>query len=259
MHVTVRVAESYRKLFFREYGSGFPLLFLHGGWGYEIYPFDPQIQILGKRLRIIAPDRSGYGKSGRITKVPRGFHRQAAAEMRAFLDALGVDKCMLWGHSDGAVASVIMGLEEPERFPRIIVEAIHYDRCKARSRGFFETAVANPRKFGPKVAEVLAREHGEDYWEKLLRVHGGAWLDILDNCHDPAQDFFGNRISNLKAPLLILHGSEDPRTEPGELKDLHRAVPHATMHVIERAGHSPHTEPEFSEESTRVADAFLRC
>lgn len=244
-------------LHFREYGRGFPLLFLHGGWGYEIYPLDPQIEQLGKRFRIIVPDRSGYGKSGRVIEIPRGFHRRAAAEMRAFLDALGIAKCMLWGHSDGAVISIIMGIAELERFPRIIAEAIHLDRCKPRSRGFFETQAANPMKFGPKVAQVLAREHGEDYWQELLRIHGAAWLDILDNCQDPAQDLYDNRISELKAPLLVLHGSEDPRTEPGELESFSSAVPHTTIQVIKGAGHSPHSEREFSEESTRVVDAFL--
>jgi pimeloyl-ACP methyl ester carboxylesterase len=28
------------RIYYREAGSGVPLVFLHGGWGYEIYPFD---------------------------------------------------------------------------------------------------------------------------------------------------------------------------------------------------------------------------
>src|SRR5579872_1893622 len=159
-------------LFYREFGTGFPLLFLHGGWGYTLYPFDIQIDALGTKYRILIPDRTGYGGSGRLKAFPVGFHELAAAEMRRFLDDLGIDRCVLWGHSDGAVTAARMALTQPERFPAIILEAIHYDRCKPSSRSFFETAATNPRKFGSGVASILAKEHGEDYWEHLLKVHG---------------------------------------------------------------------------------------
>ena len=106
-----------RKLFSREYGQGLPLLFLHGGWGYEFYPFDFQIEHMLSRFRILIPDRTGYGKSPRITSFPRNFHEHAAEEMRQFLDGQGIDRCFLWGHSDGAVLAARMAIRQPERFP----------------------------------------------------------------------------------------------------------------------------------------------
>src|SRR5262245_5622630 len=127
-----------KSLFYRDAGRGTPLLFLHGGWGYGMYPFDIQIEALASRFRILIPDRTGYGKSPRLERFIRGFHEAAAQEMRGFLDALGIDRCVLWGHSDGAITAVRMGLAQPERFPAMILEAIHYDRCKPSSRSFFE-------------------------------------------------------------------------------------------------------------------------
>src|SRR6185295_5924583 len=53
----------------REAAAAEPLLVLHGGWGYEFYPFDAQIAALDDR-RIVAPDRTGYGKSRRIAALP---------------------------------------------------------------------------------------------------------------------------------------------------------------------------------------------
>src|SRR5215467_10472982 len=119
-----------QKIFFREYGQGAPLLFLHGGWGYEFYPMDFQIEQMISRFRILIPDRTGYGKSAHIASFPRGFHEHAAEEMRQFLDGLGIDQCFLWGHSDGAVTATRMAIKQPERIPAAILEAIHYDRCK---------------------------------------------------------------------------------------------------------------------------------
>src|SRR2546430_2611572 len=119
-----------KKLFYREYGQGSPLLFLHGGWGYGFYPLDVQIEQMQSQFRILIPDRTGYGNSERLTSFPLGFHEHAAEEMRQFLDALGIRDCFLWGHSDGAVTAARMALSQPERFPAVILEAIHYDRCK---------------------------------------------------------------------------------------------------------------------------------
>src|SRR4051794_39467889 len=80
--------------------TGFPVVLLHGGRGYEFYPFDRQIAAMPE-YRIIAPDRSGYGKSTPIHALPPRFHDAAAAETEAVLDKLGVTRCCLWGHSDG--------------------------------------------------------------------------------------------------------------------------------------------------------------
>ncbi len=177
--------------------------------------------------------------------------------MRQFLDGLGIYRCVLWGHSDGAVTAARMAIKQPERFPAVILEAVHYDRCKPSSRSFFETAATNPRKFGSGVASVLAQEHGEDYWEYLLKVHGQAWLDILETCKDPARDLYSGNIGQLRAPTLLIHGSDDPRTEPDELRNLRQACPGLQLHLISGAGHSPHSEPDSAGDSTDAAMQFL--
>jgi pimeloyl-ACP methyl ester carboxylesterase len=247
-----------QKLFFREYGQGLPLLFLHGGWGYEFYPFDVQIEQMLSRFKILIPDRTGYGRSPRITSFPRNFHEHAAEAMRQFLDGLGIDRCFLWGHSDGAVIAARMAIRQPERFPSIILEAIHYDRCKPSSRSFFETAATNPAKFGSNVSAAMAREHGEDYWEHLLKVHGQAWLDILNTCDDPKRDLYSGAIGQLNVPALLIHGSQDPRTEPDELRQLQAACPSLNLHFIRGGNHSPHSEPASAAEATSAALSFLR-
>jgi len=129
----------------REHGSGRPLVFLHGGWGYGVYPIDRQIEAFQKELRIIAPDRSGYGRSTLVTnEMPLDFHRRAAEETLAVLNALGIERATFWGHSDGAVIAAMIGLKAPERCEQLILEAFHYFRKKPSSRGFFERFSAHP-------------------------------------------------------------------------------------------------------------------
>ncbi len=65
--------------------------------GYEVYPFDRQIEEFGDRFRIVIPDRSGYGQSSRAFMFTVDFHQRAAQGMLAFLDALGWERCALGG------------------------------------------------------------------------------------------------------------------------------------------------------------------
>lgn len=251
----VEVGPGCTPIFVREHGSGFPLLFLHGGWGYEVYPFDAQIAALEGRFRVLMPDRSGYGRSPRLPSFPVGFHRDAAIEMLQLLDALEIERAVIWGHSDGAVSGVWMALEQPARCAALVLEATHYDRRKPRSRRFFELMIEKPEAFGERVVEQLVVDHGDPGWREVLAVEGRAWLDILDTADDPERDLFGNRLSELEVPALVLHGAEDPRTEPGEIEAFAGQLAGAELVWLEAAGHSPHTSEAAA--ANRVVLSFL--
>jgi pimeloyl-ACP methyl ester carboxylesterase len=241
------------RIYCRDTGTGLPLVFLHGGWGYEVYPFDRQIEALGGRYRIIIPDRTGYGRSPRITSLPPDFHRLAAAETIQVLDALRIERAVLWGHSDGAVIAALLGLAAPSRFSGLILEAFHYTRSKTGSVDFFREMIAEPYRAGNRAAAALARDHGED-WRGVVERNAAAWLEIVAS--GPG-DLYGGKLSELAVPALFIHGSRDPRIEPGDLEAIRRELPRAEMRIIEGAAHSPHSEPESSEECARIAEEFL--
>src|SRR4051794_20671335 len=196
---------------------------LHGGWGHEIYPFDRQAAALAPAHRVVVPDRTGYGGSGRLDRLPTDFHTRAAAETFAVIDALRLDRPVVWGHSDGAVIALLMGLAHPDRLAGIIVEAAHFFRGKPASRAFFETMMEDPDGLGERVTSVLARDHG-DRWRDLIRTNGDAWLRIADNPDAPSPDLYAGALGGLQVPLLVIHGARDPRTEPGELEALRAAL-----------------------------------
>lgn len=245
------------EIHYRESGSGRPLVFLHGGWGYEIYPFDRQIDAFGDRFRIVIPDRTGYGRAGRLEHLPSDFHKRAAFETIRFIDALGLERPILWGHSDGAVIATMMGLASPDRFSGIILEAFHFFRLKPGSREFFETMARDPTLFGERVATTLAREHGEDYWREVIGLNGNAWLGIAGGATHPKDDLYDGKFSELRVPTLLLHGSLDPRTEPGEIDTVRSQAAGARIEIIEGGKHSPHSEKASAAECNRIAGEFL--
>jgi len=270
------------RVFYREAGAGRPIVILHGGWGYEIYPFDRQIAALAARHHVVVPDRTGYGGSGRLVRQDTDFHHRAAAETFAVIDALGLDRPVVWGHSDGAVIALLMGLAHPDRFSGLIVEAAHVFRNKPASREFFDAMMRDPDGLGDRVTGVLAHEHG-DTWRELIRANGDAWLRIANDPSAPTTDLYGGRLAAPGVPTLVIHGARDPRTEPGELDALraalgqtHGSAPTGTVGaaskseagadprvgpvqfaVLPEGGHSPHSERATADEVTRLVQRFV--
>jgi len=239
----------------REAGAGPAVLFLHGGCGTEAYPFDAATAALAPRRRVLAPDRVGYGRSSPIAELPPGFHERMAEETFAVIDALGVRDAAVWGHSDGAVVAAWMAFLSPERVSAVVLEAFHFRAWKPASIPFFETAIAEPERFGPQVVEACRRDHGER-WRDVLGMGGRAWLAIIEEGRRGRPDLFGGRLAEISAPVLLLHGRRDPRTEPGEIEAAAAAIPGARLELLD-AGHSPHTSRTAAERCVALADAFL--
>ncbi len=246
-------------IYYRELGKGRPLVFLHGGWGYGVYPFGRQAEAFQDEFRILIPDRSGYGHSTRVAGEMRlDFHRRAAAETIAFLDGLGIGRAVFWGHSDGAVISAMIGLTAPERCECLILEAFHLLRRKPGSRSFFERFAAHPEDLGEETKKLLAQDHGETQWPTVLRRNCTAWFRIADAVERADEDLYDGRLGEISVPTLFLHGSLDPRTEPGEMERVGKEMPQATIKFVSNGKHSPHSEEAAFEECNMIAREFLQ-
>jgi pimeloyl-ACP methyl ester carboxylesterase len=224
-----------------------------------VYPFDRQIEEFQNEYRILIPDRSGYGQSTPVSgEMPLDFHKRAAAETISFLDALGIERAALWGHSDGAVISAMTGLAAPERCECLILEAFHFMRRKPGSRTFFERFAAHPEDLGEETKKLLAQDHGETRWPAVLRRNCNVWFRLADEVQRPDEDLYDERLGELAVPALFLHGSVDPRTEPGEMELVRRAVERATMKFVANGKHSPHSEEAAFGECNTIAREFLQ-
>jgi pimeloyl-ACP methyl ester carboxylesterase len=243
---------------YREFGGGVPLMILHGGWGYDIYPFDRQIAAMAGTNRIVIADRTGYGGSRPLDVQHADFHQRAVDETLALMDVLGIDRPWLWGHSDGAVIALWLAIKAPSRVRGVIAEATHFWRRKPASKAFFETMRDAPDDLGERVATVLQREHG-DRWRALLALNGRAWLRIADEAPTADADLYDGRLGEVQAPVLLIHGANDPRTEPGELAALASALAAvARVCLLADGGHSPHSERASAAGATAAAVAFTR-
>jgi pimeloyl-ACP methyl ester carboxylesterase len=242
----------------RDVGSGRPVVFLHGGWGYGVYPIDRQIEALGGQCRFVIPDRSGYGRSARVSRpMPTDFHRRAAEETLLVLDALSIERAILWGHSDGAVIAALIGLLAPERCARLILEAFHFYRNKPGSHNFFQRFADHPEEVNEKARTLLAADHGARRWKQVIQRNCRVWLTLEAEGTRPDEDLYDGRLRELKVPVTFVHGRHDPRTEPGEMKQVRDSLPGAEAHFIEEGRHSPHSESASWRECNKIVRELI--
>lgn len=231
------------QIHYRDVGSGPPVVFLHGGWGYGVYPIDSQIEALQDRVRFLIPDRSGHGRSTNFPgEMPTNFHRLAAEETLLMLDELGTERAIFWGHSDGAVIAAIIGMRAPERCDRLILEAFHFYRRKPSSRSFFQRFADHPEHIKENLQTLLIMDHGDPQWKNVVQRNCHVWLRLAAESVHPDEDLYGGRLGELQVPVTFVHGRGDPRTEPGEIERASAHIAGAQVRFLEEGKHSPHSE-----------------
>jgi pimeloyl-ACP methyl ester carboxylesterase len=228
-------------------GDGQPLLLLHGGLGagadwQHVFPDDP----LG--FRVIVPDMRGHGRStnpsGQFT------FRQAALDVLALLDDLGIATVKAVGLSGGGIALLHMSTLQPARIESmVLVSAPPYFPAQARAiqANFSEEMLPEPERRAMRRRHA----HGEDQIRALIAQTRG----FASNHHDV--NFTPSLLSVITAETLIVFGDRDFLYPVGIAFELHAAIPRSFLWVVPNGGHGPifgsHT-PAF----VAAATAFLR-
>src|SRR5204863_3524252 len=125
MNVIVRTNDRFvtvdgRKARYLEEGSGMPAILLHGSsLGSSADVFRRNLRALGaKGIRAIAVDLPGFGKSETSEDLSGAYRRTFILR---FMDALGLKKAALIGHSSSGAPAVTIALEHPERVSHLMI------------------------------------------------------------------------------------------------------------------------------------------
>jgi pimeloyl-ACP methyl ester carboxylesterase len=90
------------------------LVFLHAN-GFNARAYRTILATLTRELRILAPDQRGHGATTLPTDYPRTSWLDLKDDLLAFLDAMGLERVALSGHSMGGTASLLTAGERPRR------------------------------------------------------------------------------------------------------------------------------------------------
>ena len=107
-----RIAIGDCQLYYERHGAGFPVVFVSGLNGYGAYWRD-QIPSFAKRFEVITHDHRGIGQSDHC-RVSYTVERMAT-DVIELMDALGIDRAHVVGHSTGGAIAQILALQHPKR------------------------------------------------------------------------------------------------------------------------------------------------
>src|ERR1051326_8109939 len=106
------------RIWYATYGSGPPVILLHGGlghsgnWGYQVPA------LISSGYRVVLIDSRGHGRS---TRDARPYtYELMASDVSAVLDALQLEKVGLVGWSDGACTALILASQAPARVAGVV-------------------------------------------------------------------------------------------------------------------------------------------
>ena len=110
------------ELYYETHGSGFPLVFVHGGFGglgTGAGAVPPWVEQFAQHFSVVLYDRRSSGRSG----YPDTQHsmEQFAGDIRELLRHLGHERAHVWGTSAGGPITLAFGLEHPEASASLVV------------------------------------------------------------------------------------------------------------------------------------------
>jgi 3-oxoadipate enol-lactonase len=237
-------------------GDATPIAFLHGV-GSDKSVWHPQLRHFGAQRRAIAFDYPGYGDSD---PAPRGTTRDDyAAAILSALTVLGIEPAHVCGLSLGGVVAIALHHAAPDRCASLILAdtfASHPDGLR-----IYESSIAasdDMRGLAEGRADVLLAQPAdpavrEEVVETMARIDPAAFRIGAEAVWLADQP---GRAAAIRAPALILCGTEDKVTPPELSRELARIVPDSHYEAIEHAGHLANLEQPHAFNS--IVGEFIR-
>lgn len=225
-----------------ERGSGFPLLLVMGQ-GYGRWAWEPILEPLAERFRVLSYDPRGVGESDK----PDGPYtvEQLTADVLQVLDAHEIARAHVVGVSLGGMVAQQLAIEHPARVERLVLlatssgfghpvampaslPALYAEVAgldpDAAVRRFVENAVSDRGE----VVEELLRRRREHQIEPRFRDAQGAAAIAFDSY---------DRLEQIAAPTLVLTGDEDNVVDWHSSEGLAERIPDARLRVFPGTGH----------------------
>ena len=122
-------------LYFEDVGEGYPLVLCHGGFS-DVSEWDPQVDALSKKCRVIRYDRRGCGRS--LPKEVEQLAELWVQDLRALIKYLALEQVVIGGVSYGGMLLLEYLLEHQQSCKAaVIVSSTARGRVKAGPRSMY--------------------------------------------------------------------------------------------------------------------------
>ncbi len=226
------------------------IVMLHEGLGsIALWKDFPQRVAERTGCGVLVYSRYGHGNSDRLLeKRPVSFmHHEAQVVLPQLLSAFGIERPILFGHSDGGSIALIYAGTFPDSPRALILEAPHV---------FVEDLSVE------SIAAAKVNFQSTDFRDKLARYHAHVdetfwgWNDIW---LDPAFRSWNieSYLDTIRCPILCIQGEQDEYGTPAQLKAIENRVPRTELVMLGDCEHSPHRDQR--ENTLEAVANFVRA
>jgi len=232
-------------LYYERHGAGFPVLFISGLTGLGSYWRD-QVPVFARGFEVVLHDHRGVGQSD-LSRTAYTVDRMAG-DVVQLMDALGIARAHVVGHSTGGAIAQILALEHPQRLASVVIAA-----SWTKADAYFRRLFALRR-------EILARLGPAAYLQAAtLLLYPGFWIsrnnerlrqleaqllatfappEIVISRIDAILAFDrSSELSRIRTPALIVAAQDDIVTPPYFSEELARLIPGAEVKFFPQGGH----------------------
>ncbi|GAB4576038.1 MAG: alpha/beta hydrolase [Anaerolineae bacterium] len=257
-------------LYYEVSGEGDPLVLI-SGLGYDLWQWHRMVPLLAEDFQVVTFDNRGVGRSDK----PAGPYTAdlLAADTLGLMDALGLERAAVMGHSMGGFVAQAMALSHPERITRLILASTNFGG--PRHVPITQEAMAVLTDMTSDPVERLRRGIVISTGPGFAEAHPDlieSWVQYrVQNPIDPQgyqsqmaiglgllaeEACFEHRLPEVTLPTLILFGAHDRVVPPQNAELLAAKLPNSTVKILPDAGHFfPLEAPE---EAAQVVREFLK-
>lgn len=249
---------------YREAGDGPALLLMHGMNG-SSRSWRAQREALGARYRVIAWDAPGYGGSDPIEPNADAYADAAAM----LIEALGVRRATVLGHSMGGVVAGRLAHRHPACIERLVLSCSHWGLARPHGAPF-------PPSYQRRLDDrrnLADDEYGRERARRMLPADGAAEVaaEIAAIAREVREEGLRRAIrmeldcdnrallTALSIPILLIDADRDPVLKPDRAEALAALLPRARRVTLHGVGHAPYLED--ARAFNAAVEAFLedRC
>lgn len=210
--------------------------------------YQPVLERLPRGTHAVAVSQRGHGDSD---KPDSGYRvEDFAADVVPLLDACGIERAVLVGHSGSCLTARRVALDHPDRVAGLVLEASPTTlRNNARLVDFVGSVVSgledpiSPGFARSFVVETSSAGVGSDLLDllaaELLKVPAHVWRGTFSGLleYDDTTE-----LGRIEAPTLLVWGDGDTVVSSEMQDQLARSIPTAAALVYHGAGHTPRWE-----------------
>jgi pimeloyl-ACP methyl ester carboxylesterase len=210
---------------------------LHEGLGsVSLWRDFPQALADACGCEAVAYSRQGHGGSDPSTgsRTRRYLHHEAVDVLPALIDALELERPLLFGHSDGATIALLCAGETSTPLAGLVVAAPHVLVEDITLAGIRRTVAA---WHGTDLRQRLARHHSQQNLDRVFAAWHETWLDPgfsdwnVESC-----------LPSIRCPVLAIQGEDDEYATMAQFDRIVGQVPDVTALRLAACGHSPHRD-----------------